>query len=511
MNSGYHRGRTGKITLVVLFLLMVMLIQFSGNAKATPASLQRVFGNLTSSPQAVNETEDIYLPLTLSFYPWVSPFGGEATIMFVESKPLYSHTVDLNIGWTRLNKTNGISWRKLQPNPGDEINWDLLADFEDQLRSLQAAGITPVISLNDSPHWAVDPNARSDGQPTSCGPIHPDYFDEYADFLQKLIKRYKTPEFNVHNWEFGNEPDVDPDLLPINSVYGCWGDISDKDYYGGKRYGEMLKYVSPKVKQVDPLAKVWVGGLLLSVPETTNPGLGKPERFLRGILESGAAPYFDVLPYHGHLLYYGKIKDSDTVLSGPWVAWGGGVVGKARYLRQIMNEYNVDKPLVQGEIGIGCRSDYSYCQPEPSEEFFQFQADMLVRVAVRTISENIKGYSWYQINGNGWRNQGLLDFENNPRPSYGTYQQLIMQLDRARYLSAVDYGSDVEAYSFHQAPNKVHVVWAKDDTSVSILVPKSKFVDAYDRDGTQITNPPVDGNNYKFTAGFSPIYIIRKP
>ena len=510
MNSGKHRGRTGKITLVGLFLLMVMLIQFSGNAKAAPTSLLRLYENLLKSPQAVAESESMYLPLTLSSYPWVSPFGGEATKLFVESEPLHSLTVDLNIGWTRLNKGNGISWRKLQPNPGDAIKWDLLADFEDQLRSLQAAGITPVISLNDSPHWAVDPNARSDGQPTSCGPIHPNYFDEYADFLQKLIKRYKTPEFNVHNWEFGNEPDVDPDLLPINSVYGCWGDINDKDYYGGKRYGEMLKYISPKVKKEDPLAKVWVGGLLLSVPETTNSGLGKPEHFLMGILEAGAGPYFDVLPYHGHLQYYGKIKDSDTVLSGPWVAWGGGVLGKARYLRQIMKEYP-DKPLVQGEIGIGCLDSKDYCLPAPSAEFFQFQADMLVRVAVRTISENIKGYSWYQINGNGWRNQGLLDFENNPRPSYYAYQQLIMQLDRARYLSTVDYGSDVEAYAFHQAPNKVHVVWAKDDTSVSILVPKSKFVDAYDRDGTQITNPPVDGNNYKFTAGFSPIYIIRKP
>jgi hypothetical protein len=471
---------------------MVMLIQFSGNAKAAPASLLRFFENLGKSPQTVSETEDIYLPLTLSFYPWISPFGGEATKIFVENEPLYSLTVDLNIGWTRLNSKNGISWRKLQPNPGDEIYWDLLADFEDQLRSLQSAGITPVISLNDSPHWAVDPNARSDGQPTSCGPIHPDHFDEYADFLQKLIKRYKAPEFNVHIWEFGNEPDVDPDLIKINSVFGCWGDISDTDYYGGKKYGEMLMYITPKVKKADPLAKVWVGGLLLSVPETTDSWRGKPERFLRGILEAGAAPYFDALPYHGHLLYYGKIKDSDTV-------------------RQIMKEYNVDKPLVQGEIGIGCRNDYSYCLPAPGEEFFQFQADMLVRVAVRVISEDIKGYSWYQINGNGWRNQGLLDADNNPRPSYDAYQQLILQLDRARYLSTVDYGSDVEAYAFHQAPNKVHVVWAKDDTSVSILVPKSKFVEAFDRDGSQITNPPVDGNNYKFTAGFSPIYIIRKP
>jgi hypothetical protein len=509
MKSSNNYRRIGKTALVGLFLLI--LIQLIGCAKATQASILKSSENSSESPQSINESGEIYLPLTLSFYPWVSPFGGEATKIFENDEPLFTHTVDLNIGWTRLNSKNGISWRKLQPNPGDEINWDLLVDFEDQLHSLKSAGITPVISLNDSPHWAVDPNARSDGKPTSCGPIHPDHYDEFADFLKQIINRYKDPEFNVHIWEFGNEPDVDPDILAVDSVYGCWGDISDKDFYGGKQYGEMLKYITPIVKKADPLAKVWVGGLLLAVPETTNPGLGKPERFFRGILDVGAAPYFDALAYHGHLLYYGKIKDSDSVLSGPWIAWGGGLIGKARYLRQIMSEYGVDKPLVQGEIGVGCRSDFTYCQPNPSEEFFQFQADMLVRVAVRIVSENIKGFSWYQINGNGWRNQGLLDSADNPRPSYDAYQQLIHKLDRARYLSTVDYGSDVEAYTFRKAPNRVHVVWAKDDTSVNILVPKSKFLEAYDRDGTQIITPPIEGNNYKLTVGFSPIYIVRKP
>jgi hypothetical protein len=176
-----------------------------------------------------------------------------------------------------------------------------------------------------------------------------------------------------------------------------------------------------------------------------------------------------------------------------------------------MKEYNVNKPLVQGEIGIGCRNDYSFCVPSPDAKFFQYQADMLVRVAVRIASEDIKGFSWYQINGNGWRNQGLLDADNNPRPAYDAYQQLILQLDDAKYLTPVNYGNDVEAYAFQKTSNNVHVIWTKVDKSVDILVPISKFIDAFDRDGKQISNPPVDGNNYKITAGFSPIYIIRKP
>jgi hypothetical protein len=500
MNSKNNYKWIVRITFVGLFFLLIFPIQFSGSAIAEPEK----------SPEEFNENGNIYLPASFFNYPRHPFFGAEATIMLVEGEPLYTKTVALNLRWLRLNSNNGISWRELQPNPRDEINWDLLVEFENQLRSLQALGITPVISLNDSPLWAVDPSARSDGKPSSCGPIHPDKFDEFADFLREIINRYKIPEFDVHNWEIGNEPDVDPDLVSTTSVFGCWGDIDDTDYYGGKKYGEMLKNITPIIKSVDPSAKVWIGGLLLAVPETTDPKLGKPERFLRGILEAGAGSYFDYLAYHGHLLYYGDTIDSDTHLSGPWIERGGGVLGKARYLRQIMKEYNVDKPLILGEIGIGCRNDFNFCVPSPDAEFFQYQADMLVRVAARITSEDIRGFTWYQINGEGWRNQGLLDADNNPRPAYDAYQQLILQLGDVKFLAPIDYGSEVEGYSYKQNSNKVHVVWTKEDKSVDILIPISKFIDAFDRDGNQISSPPVEGSNYKINVGFSPIYIIRK-
>ena len=51
----------------------------------------------------------------------------------------------------------------------------------------------------------------------------------------------------MHHWELGNEPDVDPDLVPPDSIFGCWGEISDREYYGGKEYGNMLKLVYPAI------------------------------------------------------------------------------------------------------------------------------------------------------------------------------------------------------------------------------------------------------------------------
>ena len=183
---------------------------------------------------------------------------------------------------------NRISWRELQPNPGDEINWSLLASFEEELGNLRAAGITPVVIIQDSPHWAVIPKVRQDGKPTSCGPIAEAYFDEFADFVRQLAERYKSPEFNIHNWEIGNEPDIDPNGVVVDSIFGCWGDFAD-DLYGGEHYGEMLKHITPVIKAADPSAKVWIGGLLLDSPNSIPAYGSRPELFFKGILESGAA------------------------------------------------------------------------------------------------------------------------------------------------------------------------------------------------------------------------------
>ena len=54
----------------------------------------------------------------------------------------------------------------------------------------------------------------------------------------------------VKYWEIWNEPDI-----PAGSISdpdqpgGCWGDPADP-YYGGQKYGEMLKAVYGTIKPV---------------------------------------------------------------------------------------------------------------------------------------------------------------------------------------------------------------------------------------------------------------------
>ena len=120
----------------------------------------------------------------------------------------------------------------------------------------------------------------------------------------------------MHNWELGNEPDVDPDLLPVDWGFGCWGNIDDP-FYGGIHYGEMIKVVGQAIKEADPTATVWLGGLLLATPETSDPNNGKPELFFKGVLEAGAAPYFDVVGYHWYPPYRNLVDDHD-LSEGKW-------------------------------------------------------------------------------------------------------------------------------------------------------------------------------------------------
>jgi Cellulase (glycosyl hydrolase family 5) len=448
-------------------------------------------------PAATNLlTSTLNLPIVLRNYPWPSPFGVELNAPL--GGTLLARAESLGPKWIRFHR---VSWRAVQPDETSPYDWSVLSSFEDELRSAREAGFTPIVIIHHSPPWATI-NIPSQ---TDCGAIRTDKLDEFAAFVQALVNRYKGSEFNVHYWELGNEPDIDPTLVPVNQVFGCWGDISDP-YYGGRHYGEMLKVVTPAIKAADPSAKVLIGGLLLATPDTTTPGLGKPELFLKGILTAGAAPYFDIVPYHAYPSYTGANVDYDNGLSsGKWYSWGGWTVGKARFLRQMMADFGVVKPLFLDETALGCNSDWYPCDPVPAD-FLEAQADYIVRTLGRALSEDIQAIVWYTLNGPGWRQGGLLDASSNPRPSYVAYQNLIARLYKSRFEQAVNYGPAIEGYSFATGAVDVQVVCSIDTTPDTILVPQSTFLAAYDRGGTSLTPTPV-GSDYQFNVGFGPIFL----
>jgi len=434
----------------------------------------------------------LYLPVILRDDPWGSPFSVETSSLLTQT--LTDRTKELGVAWMRLHR---LYWRDVQPTEQSAYDWSAMSAFEGELRRLAAAGIQPIVIVHQSPRWATL-------HETACSAVRPDKLPAFAAFMSAAVNRYKAPEFNVHYWELGNEPDVDPTLVGTDQVFGCWGD-ANAPYYGGQYYGEMLKVVAPAIRSADPTAKILIGGLLLDRPVDLQPGPNKPSLFLKGLLEAGAADYFDLVPYHAYPSFANAQMDHDTTSYTSWAPWGGMVLGKARFLRQIMDEYGVDKPLLLNETALSCYDKYTACNPPP-ETFFEAQADHLVRTFVRAQSAHVGGLSWYTLNGPGWRQGGLLDSEYERRPAFVAYRALIERLSWARYDSPADYGAGIEAYRFTQGEHNVHVVWSKDQTVHTIRVLGSQLIRAYNRDGA-LLRPVLSGDYRELTVGFQPIYL----
>ncbi|MGE5225015.1 MAG: hypothetical protein ACM3PY_21480 [Omnitrophica WOR_2 bacterium] len=321
--------------------------------------------------------------------------------------------------------------------------------------------------------------------------------------MEDLVTRYSIPPYNIKYWELGNEPDVDPSLLPPDSPFGCWGDAKDP-YYGGGYYAEMLKVVYPAIKAADPEAKVLIGGLLLDC-DPDNPPQGKncnSALFLKGILENGGGNYFDLVSFHGYNLYWGSLSLDEHHPN--WINRGGVVIGKISYIRELLNAYGLEKPLIDTEGALLCSEGATnYCHP-PDAKFFDLQADYVVWLFVRNWAYGISGTIWYSFDGPGWRYGSLLGPDQKPRPAYKAYQFMTRELDQAHYSGIVDQYPALHAYAFSSPGKKIWILWSPDGNEYTIHLPDG-VVHVYNKYGVE---EPLSGSEIKVN---SPIYVEFNP
>jgi hypothetical protein len=435
----------------------------------------------------------IYLPVIAS--PAVSPFGIETHGAFTRPT-INGPAKQLGTKWIRLHR---IQWRLVQPKQGGSYDLTALAVFESNLAALKAANLKPIVIVHDSPDWAT----INRPYPTSCGAIRADRFADFATFMGWLAARYKD---SVQYWELGNEPDIDPTLVPPNEVFGCWGDIKDP-YYGGEHYGNMLKAVVPAIKRSNPNAQVLVGGLALLTPKTTDPNYGKPEHFFEGILRAGAGDSIDIVAFHSYPWYANRPLDYDydADTAGPWKDLGGFTLGKAKFLRTVMAKYGLKKPLFLNEMSMTCTVPPEGTCPGVGPVFYRAQANFIVRVLTRGWSAGIQQFSWYTLDWPGFRYGSLLDEQVRPRPAYTAYQQFIAHTSPSDPPVPIkDYDRNdvrVEAYRFNKGAELVDVLWGKDLSTYYVKTPP-KFTKAYDQYGVELT--PIGPY---LPVNFSAIYI----
>jgi hypothetical protein len=83
-------------------------------------------------------------------------------------------------------------------------------------------------------------------------------------------------------------------------------------------------------------------------------------------------------------------------------------------------------------------------------------------------------------------------------------------MQNSEYIAPVNYGNGIEAYAFRKAGQVLHVVWAKQNQTLAVIIPQSRFFQAVDRRGVTI-QPFVRDEDYLLPVSFDPIYITLRP
>jgi hypothetical protein len=351
--------------------------------------------------------------------------------------------------------------------------------------------MTPVVIVRGAPGWAQKVAGET------CGPIKADALGAFADFMRELVTRYSVAPYNVKYWELGNEPGVDPGLVPGDSVFGCWGDESDT-YYGGGYYAEMLKQVYPAIKQANSSAQVVLGGMLLDC-DPTNPPAGKsckPSQFLEGILRNGGANNFDIIAYHAYSYWSPGQTDKDFEQAG-WSHRGGGLLGKLDFIRSVQSRYGVNKPILMNEGSLLCYPGTPNC---PGPEFLATQASYAVRMYLRTWANGLIGATWYTLNDASWRESEMLDSNRNVRPVYNSFKFVSTLLTNATLTGRLGEGS-LEGYAFRSGSTTYQVYWTNNGSTRSVPAPSG--IQAVYTSAGQRSTP--SGNSV--AVGYDPVII----
>ena len=356
---------------------------------------------------------------------------------------------------------NGLMWSEVQKD-GPNSNWDVnhVKGLDNYIETVSAAGMEMILVIRSTPTWAQ----KYPGY--FCGPMGESSIDEFAAFVNETVTRYSQPPFNVRYYEIWNEPD---DIRQENlekKPFGCWAEPYDEQGFGGGYYGQMLKQVYPALKAASQNAQLVIGGLLLPADpedelwsqiefkdEQYEDGFiyANMSKFFKGILEecytNGDGRCFDIVNFHGYANYIldSNIFEIERLEGTPpqWEERGGVVEGKLNYLRELMTEYGVDKPIILTEAALR-----GTIVPDYDPVFEASKADYVVWLYTRNMAKGIYATTWYHLDNYGWGRSGLLDRNNNPLPAYHAYTVLTDMLDGAVYHKDISLGEGILGFEF---------------------------------------------------------------
>ena len=364
-----------------------------------------------------------------------------------------------------------VSWEDIEPvnTTPDQYN---LSSVDRVLGLAANAGVQPVLTVGGCPAWAC---------PDVNGPVNSANMSDYIELMTTLVQRYSQPQYNVHHWEIFNEPDASPNS---NHSVGFGGSPA--------KYVELLRTISPIIKQLDATAVVAMGGLAYDFFWTDGGPFNRD--FLAGFLAAGGAQYTDYIGFHFYSFN---------------VHWGADIKAKTAEIRAILARYNYTGPLLCNEFG----------QPSAGADGFNeaTQAAYLVTKYAQAISVGLQGLIWFTARDYGASNDlfavsGILRSDGSRKPSFLAYQNMTHALGESAYLgpitNLVTGPSTLDGAVFAGANGApIAVVWNNSGDTATATMRSRDVVAVQDLYGQQV-NPTFDGNgNVILPTSSTPYYV----
>ena len=304
---------------------------------------------------------------------------------------------------TRLD----LFWSGVAPNPVEnpEDPADPGYDFSRYdmiLEGLAAKGITPIMSVYNSPAWAADGQASQN----PVNPAAPDP-DAYAKFMTAVATRYgggfagresgrALPA--VRYFEMWNEPNLSAYLSP---------QVEDGQRVSLDNYAAMVKAAYPAIKAANPEAQVIAG---VGGPRglTSDTGTGALD-WLRGLVERQ-------IPLDGYSqhIYPAAAPTAETMAFPSWSSVDQ-ILAEIERFRPGLPLYITEAGYTTAETSF---RDVKVTDAEQARYLTQIYALPQVQ------NPRVRAIVWFNLQDNVNWPAGLLREDGSEKPSYAAFQEV---------------------------------------------------------------------------------------
>ncbi len=229
-----------------------------------------VAGVLPSPPSTAPASEPV--PIRTIPNTDLNPYGASFFLQWEPEQWKVEKTLQManeaGVGWVRQQ----FPWEDIELKKGvfwnDRLKKSTWEKYDRIVELAEKYNLKIIARLDRPPAWTRKDNSQREAPP--------DNLEDYRDFVEAMVGRYKG---RITHYQIWNEPNIFPE----------WGNRT----INPKEYVELLRTGYEAVKHVDPSAYV------LSAPmaQTTenSPRAMSDVDFLTQMYQAGAAKYFDIL------------------------------------------------------------------------------------------------------------------------------------------------------------------------------------------------------------------------